>query len=346
MFRRLMVAARIALCTPMLLAGCGSESGSPSPQSTVVIDGSSTVFKISRTAQIEYMKDFESKNPGKAPPRILVSNRGTGGGFDRYLQGEVDIVDASRAAKPGEEERAKAKGFDWTRFLVGHDGITIVVHPSNTFVQALTVDQLKKLFAKGSTVKTWKDLDPSWPDRKIVFYTPDDDSGTYEFFVEAVLGKEVGQRQDTQQSANDNTLVMGVSGDEDGIGYFGYAYYASNSDKLRAVPIKTADDAEPVLPNPETILAQKYKPLSRPLYLYAKNQSIANPATREFLSYYLSHIEDLTTKSGYVPPTPEERSANLQALDQAAAAPPPSQPSPVAEAPTADQPAPHSAPAG
>ena len=197
---------------------------------------------------------------------VVVDNHGTGGGFDRYLQGEVDIVDASRAAKPDEEAKAKQQGIEWTRFLVGYDGITLVVNPKNDFVKSLTVQQLKTIWEPGSKVKSWKDVDASWPDRKIIFYSPDDDSGTFEFFTEAIAGKAKSQRDDVQPSADDNTLVNGVAGDTDGLGYFGYAYYAANRDKLRALGVARSAGAEPVAPSPATIADKSYAPLSRPLY--------------------------------------------------------------------------------
>src|SRR5262249_52754303 len=147
---------------------------------------------------------------------------------------------------------------DWTRFLVGYDGITVVVHPRNTFVPSLSVAQLKALWEPGSKVKTWRDLDPAWPARTINFYSPDKDSGTFEFFTEAVTGKAKAQRKDVQPSPDDNILVRGVSGDPDGIGYFGYAYYAANSKKLRAIPIHPASSSSPVLPSPETVRDKTY----------------------------------------------------------------------------------------
>ncbi len=210
-----------------LASGCGGsddEAGrgpGPKVSGTVLVDGSSTVFRISKAAQ----EGFNRVNPDVT---VVVDNHGTGGGFDRYLQGEVDIVDASRAAKSDEEAKAKAQGIDWTRFLVGYDGITLVVNPKNDFVKSLTVDQLKAIWEPGSKVKTWKDVDPSWPDRKIILYSPDDDSGTFEFFTEAIVGKAKSQRDDVQPSSDDNTLVNGVAGDPDGLGYFGYAYFAAN----------------------------------------------------------------------------------------------------------------------
>src|SRR5262249_54523688 len=178
---------------------------------------------------------------------------------------EVDIVDASRPAKHDEEVKAKAQGIDWTRFLVGYDGITVVINPENEAVKVLTVEQLKAIWAPGSAVKTWKDVDSSWPDRAIVLYCPDRDSGTFEFFTEAIVGKAKSQREDVQASADDNILVKGVTGDRDGLGYFGYAYYKSNQDKLRAVPIQAGADSAPVSPSPATLLDHAYDRLSRPL---------------------------------------------------------------------------------
>ncbi|MEJ7639761.1 MAG: substrate-binding domain-containing protein [Singulisphaera sp.] len=225
---------RVASILAALLTGCGGEGGPASvspdgsntagaaPAGEVVVDGSSTVFRISKAAQ----EGYSGVNPDVT---VVVDNHGTGGGFSRYLQGEVDLVDASRPAKPDEESKAKAKGFDWTRFLVGYDGITLVVHPKNDFVKSLTVAQLKSIWEPGSKVNTWKDVDPSWPARKIALYSPDRDSGTFEFFTEAVVGKAKSQREDVQASSDDNTLVNGVAGDPDGLGYFGYAYFESNA---------------------------------------------------------------------------------------------------------------------
>ncbi|HMB08694.1 MAG TPA: PstS family phosphate ABC transporter substrate-binding protein, partial [Isosphaeraceae bacterium] len=238
------------------LAGCGG--GATTGEKTVVVDGSSTVYQISSTAQ----EAFNKVNPNIT---VVVDNHGTGGGFSRYLQGEVDIVDASRPAKPDEESKAKAQGIEWTRFLVGYDGITVVINPKNDFVKSLTVAQLKAIWEPNSRIKTWKDVDPSWPDRKIVLYCPDKDSGTFEFFTEAIVGKARSQREDVQASSDDNTLVSGVAGDVDGLGYFGYSYFVQNKDKLKDVPVQNGPDAKPVRPIPETILSKTYAPLSRPL---------------------------------------------------------------------------------
>lgn len=301
-----------AACLALTLAGCGGDPGSSAGGSqTVDIDGSSTVFRISQAAR----EAFSAVHPEIT---VVVDNHGTGGGFSNYLNGEVDIVDASRTARPDEESRARAQGLDWTRFLVGYDGITVVVNPQNRFVGSLSVAQLKAIWEPGSRVKTWKDVDPSWPDRPISLYSPDNDSGTFEYFTEAVIGQSKQQRDDVQPSSDDNTLVNGVAGDTDGLGYFGYAYYEANADKLRAVPIQQGPDVKPVLPSSETILNKSYAPLSRPLFVYVKNSAMRRPAVLSFMKFYLDHIEDLAKQGGYVPPTAEDRAANQKALPVAA----------------------------
>jgi phosphate transport system substrate-binding protein len=298
-----------------IAGGCGglanpSAGGSSQVSGTVLVDGSSTVFRISNAAQ----EGFSRVNPDVT---VVVYNHGTGGGFSRYVHdGDVDIVDASRTAKPDEEANARQQGIDWTRFLVGYDGITLVVNPKNDFVKSLTVEQLKAIWQPGSRVKSWKDVDPSWPDRKIIFYSPDNDSGTFESFTEAITGESKWQRDDVQQSADDNTLVNGVAGDPDGLGYFGYAYYAANRDKLKDLGVAKAAGAEPVVPSPATIADKSYTPLSRPLFIYVKNSAARRPEVAEFLKYYLENVDKLAVKAQYDAPTADEKAANLAALSK------------------------------
>jgi len=307
----------LATVAASLAPGFGGTnvSSARAADKAVVVDGSSTVFRISKAAQ----EGFAAVD---SDVTVVVDNHGTGGGFGRYARGEVDIVDASRAAKPSEEADAKAKGFEWTRYIVGHDGLTVAVPASNTFLKELSVAQLKALWEPSSKIKTWKDLNPSYPDRKIVFYSPDNDSGTFEFFLEAIIGKEKGQRKDVQQSADDNTLVRGVAGEANGIGYFGYAYFAANSKKLRAVPIKKDDASPAVAPSPATVKNQSYTPLSRPLYIYVKKQAMRRPEVARFVGYYLDHVAELAVMAKYVEPTPADIAANKQARAGATAATP------------------------
>lgn len=296
------LAATLAAC----LVGCGQDLAEPIGE-PIIIDGSSTVYRISRAAQEAY----DEVEPGV---EVNVNRHGTGGGFGAYFRDEVDIIDASRPAKASEEAAAKAAGLDWTRFHVGYDGVTLVVNPANTFVQSLSVAQLKRLWEPDSTVKTWQDLDPAWPDREIVLYSPDNDSGTFEFFTEAIVGKARAQRKDVQASPDDNTLVQGVAGDPDALGYFGFAYFTANADRLRAVAIEAEPGAKPVLPGEATILDKTYSPLSRRLYIYVKNRSLKRPEVAGFVTYYLEHIDELVRAGGYVPPTTDDQAANRQSM--------------------------------
>lgn len=265
------------------LVGCGG-----SMDKSVVVDGSSTVFRISKTAQGEFNKQDGAVD-------IVVESHGTGGGFGRYLAGEVDIVDASRPAK--EEESSKATGdLEWVQHKVAYDGITVVVNPANDFVNELSLDQLKKIWEAGSKVVTWKDINPSWPDRKIMFFSPDKDSGTFEYFTEAVNHKSRSQRDGCQVSPDDNVLIRGVAGEKDSIGYFGFAYYQANAAKLKAVKVNG------VLPSKETIKGGSYPALTRPLFLYVKKKSLERPEVKAFVDFYLANLNSIVEKSGYISP--------------------------------------------
>ncbi len=303
--------AAVGLATT--LGGCGgsaTESENGGGGGPVVVDGSSTVFRISKAAQEQFAKVNDKVE-------VIVNYSGTGGGFSKYLNNELDIVDASRPAKPEEESKAKSQGLDWLKFLVGYDGISVIVNSKNDFVKEMTVEQLARLWKPESDVKTWKDLDPSWPDREIKLYSPDDKSGTFEFFTEAIVGKARSQRKNVQASSDDNILVRGVAGDLDAIGYLGYAYYQANTDKLRVVPIKKTADSPAIEPNPETILAKTYAPLSRPLFIYVKKSSYRRAPVASFVDFYLDKIEELATQAKYVSPTSEDRAANKATLDAA-----------------------------
>ncbi len=314
-FSKMMVALAL-LPLASVVPGCGDPAQTPSnpngesaaDTTAVVVDGSSTVFRISKAAQEEFSKIEHDVD-------VVVGNSGTSGGFAKYLQNEVDIVDASRPAKADEETKANAQGIAWVRFLVGYDGITVVVNPKNDFVKELSVEQLKKLWEPDSKVKTWKDLDDSWPAREIKLYSPDDKSGTFEFFTEVIVGKAKSQRKDVQPSSDDNTLVRGVAGDPDGIGYFGYAYYKANVSDLKALAVKKDKDAPAIFPSPETILDKTYAPLSRPLFIYVKKSAYRRKGVAAFVKYYLEHISDLAIKAKYVSPTDEDQKANKATLE-------------------------------
>ena len=296
----------VALALPLI--GCGDgRTDESSPRDAVVVDGSSTVWRISRAAHEAY-REVDPKAV------IVVDNHGTGGGFSRYLQGEVDIIDASRDAEPDEVEKAKAQGIEWERFVVGYDGITLVVNSGNTFATTLTVEQLRAIWSPDSKIKTWRDVDPSWPDRPIVLYSPDNDSGTFEYFTQAIVGRSKVQRDDVQQSSDDNTLVSGVAGDLGALGYFGFAYYAANQDKLRAVAVQNGSRAQPVAPSLQTIADKTYAPLSRPLYIFVKKSAARRPDVGRFLTFYLEQIDKLALTGGYNPPTETDKAANAARL--------------------------------
>ncbi len=301
----------ILLSTVALAASLSCREAAIAAGEKVMVEGSSTVYRISRVAQESYAK----AQPGVT---VVVNSQGTGGGFRNYLAGKTDVVDASRLATKDEQAKIDADPkLACTRFFVGYDGITVVVNPKNDFVKSLTVAQLKKLWEPDSKVTTWADLDPSWPKRKIRLYSPDDASGTFEYFTEAVMGKAKLQRKDVQVNADDNFLVKGVAGDADAIGYFGYAYYAANAKKLNAVAIQAGDDAKPVRPAPATILDKSYTPLSRPLFIYVKHASMKQPATAGFVKHYLDHVAAFAEKAMYVAPTAEDLDANKKALETA-----------------------------
>ncbi len=188
------------------------------------------------------------------------------------------------------------------------------MNPENDWVDSLSVAQLKKLFEPDSTVKTWKELDDRWPDRPIKLFTPDDDSGTFDFFTEAIMGKEGLQRKDVQPSADDNVLVTGVAGDRDALGYFGFSYYLENKDKLRSIPIKADDDAKAIEPSLDSIFDGSYLPLSRPLFIYVKNKAMDRPEVASFVGFYLDKVTDFSKEAGYVAPTEAELNANKEAL--------------------------------
>lgn len=231
----------------------------------VEIDGSSTVYPLTEAAAEEFGKD-------NADVRVTVGVSGTGGGFKRFCNGETAISDASRPIKDEEAAACKAKGIEYTDLQVAYDGLSIVVSKDNDFIDHLTVEELNKIFVTGSTVKTWADVRAGWPAEEIKMYSPGADSGTYDYFNEEILEKK-GIRNDTQISfsEDDNTLVQGVEGSKDAIGYFGFAYYEENADKLKLVPVDAGKGA--ISPTVETIKDGTYAPLSRPLFIYVNKKS-------------------------------------------------------------------------
>lgn len=269
-----------------------SSSDSDKLSGKIIIDGSSTVYPIT-TAIAE---EFKNEQPDV---EISVAMSGTGGGMKKFVAGEIDICDASRPIKQEEIDKAKEKGIDYVELEVAYDGISVVVNKDNDWVDSITVDELNKIWAKDSKVKTWKDVNPKWPDEQIKLYGPGTDSGTFEFFTEKINKKAKESRTDYTPSEDDNTLVQGVAGDKDAMGYFGFAYYEENKDKLKVLKIDSGKGA--IEPTFDTILDKSYSPLSRPLYIYINKKSFDQAQVKAFVKYYLDNAADISKEVGYVP---------------------------------------------
>ncbi len=276
----------------LLLTACsGDQGGEHRLTGAVTLDGSSTVFPISEAVA----EDFLGVEPRV---RVTVGVSGTGGGFKKFLAGEIDINNASRVISESERAEAEAKGLEFLEIPVAFDGLSVVVNPRNDWVDAMTVDELRKIWQPGSTVRTWRDVRPSWPDRPIRLYGPGTDSGTFDYFTEAVNGRSGVSRPDYTASEDDNVLVQGITGDENALGFFGYAYYIANREKLKLVPIDGGNG--PVLPSVETINNGSYSPLSRPVFIYLSKTSVRRPEVRAFVDFYIANAGDLAGEVGYI----------------------------------------------
>jgi len=287
----------------------------------IIVAGSSTVEPVSAK-----MAEMVAKDGMK----VKVSGGGSGAGMKQLASGKLDIADSSRKMKSEEAEECKKNGIEYVSLQVGVDGITVVVNKKNTFCKCLTVEQLKKLWEKDSKVKTWKELDPTWPDQEIKLYGPDANSGTFDYFCEEILKtkKKEGEvldnetqarsRRDYERSADDNVLVKGVSEDEFALGYFGYSFYVNNKEILNSVAISKTDKYEDgVMPNDESIDSGKYSPLSRPLFIYVNKSSLKRPEVKKFLNFYLEHANEVVKEVNYINVKPEIMEANKKSLEEA-----------------------------
>ncbi len=275
----------------VLLAAAPQDANLQSLKGVVKIDGSSTVYPITEAVAEEF-------NAAAPKVRVTVGVSGTGGGFKRFVAGEIDIADASRPIKKSENDMATKAKLDYIELPIAFDGLTIVVNPKNTWCTSLTVEQVKKIYSASGSAKTWKDVDPSWPATQIKVYSPGTDSGTFDYFKEVVVGKDGAIRSDMSVSEDDNVLVRGVTGDEGAIGFFGCAYYFENKDKVRAVAIDGGKGA--VMPTVESIEDGSYAPFSRPLFIYVSKASAAKPEVKAFVDFYLKNVGRLAGEVGYV----------------------------------------------
>lgn len=263
-------------------------------QNDVKVDGSSTVFPITEAIAEEFHKTNTST-------RVTVGISGTGGGFEKFCKGETDITNASRKIKDVEKEACKQQGIEFIELPVAFDALTVIVHPSNTWATSITVEELKKMWepaAEGQITK-WNQIRSSWPDAPLDLYGPGADSGTFDYFTEAINGKAAESRGDYTASEDDNVLVQGVTGDRNAIGYFGYAYFEANKDRLKAVAIDSGNG--PVMPSATTVNNGTYKPLSRPLYIYVSTKSAERPGVKAFVEYYLANAKTYASEVAYVP---------------------------------------------
>ncbi|MDZ8024785.1 MAG: PstS family phosphate ABC transporter substrate-binding protein [Nostoc sp. SerVER01] len=262
---------------------------------TVKVDGSSTVYPISEAMA----EEFQKANPGV---KVTVASSGTGGGFKKFCAGETDISNASRPIKPEEVELCKKGNIEYIELPIAYDGLSVVVSPQNNFADCLKVDELKKMWETSAQGKVtqWNQINPKFPAEKIGLYGPGTDSGTYDYFTQAIVGKEGESRGDYTASEDDNTLVQGVSADKGGLAFFGYAYYENNKDKLKLVAIDGGKGC--VQPSPQTIGDGTYQPLSRPEFIYVKKTVATRPDVKAFVDFnYAPANQKLVTEVGYVP---------------------------------------------
>jgi len=275
----------------------GGLAAAPAATAQVVkVDGSSTVFPITEAVAEEFQK------AKKGEVKVTVGISGTGGGFKKFCRGEIDISDASRPILKKEMDDCKAAGIEYFELPVAFDALTVVINPKNSFIKTLTIAELKKMWepAAQGKVTRWNQVNPAWPDAPMKLFGPGADSGTFDYFTEAIVGKSKSSRGDFTASEDDNVLVQGVSRDVNGLGYFGYAYYIENKDKLKAVPIVN-EKGQPVEPSMDAVLTGAYSPLSRPIFIYVNAKSLGKPEVREFVEFYLKHGSKLAREVKYVP---------------------------------------------
>jgi len=326
-FYRKLVFAPAILGLAMAVFGCTVETDSPpqagearagekfgsAEETRIQIDGSSTVKVITAAVAEEFESRFTDV-------KVALKVTGTGTGFKEMIAGRIDIANASRPVKDSEKADCEKNGIELLELKVALDGLTVCVNKENTWVDSITVAQLKKIWEPGSTVKSWKDVDPSWPDVPVALFGAGEESGTFDYFTEAINGKEDAITENYSPSADDNVTITGVSGDKGSMGFFGCAYYFSNTDKVKALRISPTDNpADGVAPTPEAVKAGDYKPLSRPLFIYVKKSSLARQEVQDFVRFYLNEGAAQVSKVGYVDLADDQMQASRDAFDAAVA---------------------------
>ena len=292
------------------LVGAGLVSTQAAAQ-TIKIDGSSTVFPIAEAVAEEFQK------AKKGAVKVTVGISGTGGGFKKFCRGETDISNASRPITKSEMADCKAAGVTYLEMPVAYDALSVVVNPKNTWLTEISIEDLKKIWepAAQGKITRWNQVNPAWPDRPIKLFGAGADSGTFDYFTEAVTGKSKASRGDFTASEDDNVLVQGISRDTDSLGFFGYAYFAENKDKLKALPV-TWKGSKAVAPSTDTVINGTYQPLSRPIFIYVKTDSAKRPEVREFVEYFNKNADKLVREVKYVPLPAAAYTHNMETLSK------------------------------
>lgn len=307
----------LALVLTLAGAACSDDEdktsgpdGNKDLSGEISVDGSSTVGPITSAIAEAFAED----SPGVD---VAVSISGTGGGFEKFCNGEIDIVDASRPIKDEEKAACADKSVEYTELTVANDGLAVVTHKDTSWIDCISIEQLKTIWDDGSKVKSWKDVDPAFPDQAMPLFGPGTDSGTFDYFTAEVNGDEGRSRTDFSPSEDDNVLVTGVSGQAGALGYFGLAYLEQNKDKLKGLSV-SGEDGECIDPTVTTVQSSTY-PLSRPLFIYVTKTALARPEVDGFLDFYLDNVGGLVIDVGYVPLTDEVLGESKAALEAAKA---------------------------
>lgn len=297
------------LITAMMSCGGSKKDNGKELSGEIKIDGSSTVYPITEAMAEEFRREYPDV-------RITVGVSGTGGGFKKFCRGEIEIADASRPIKEKEISQCNESNIDHQQLSVAYDGMAVLVHPENDWVDHITVEELKKIWqpsAQGEITK-WNQIRPEWPNEEIHLFGPGVASGTYDYFTEAIVGESGSSRGDFTASEDDNVLVQGISTDKYSLGFFGYAYYEENQDKLKLVPVDNGNG--PVLPSVETVKDGSYAPLSRPIYIYVAKSAAERPEVSTFVNFYLESAPTLVKDVGYIALPDEEYKSQLEKFKQ------------------------------
>lgn len=313
----------------LAVAACGGGERGDGMTGQVRSDGSSTVYPVAEAVA----EEFQIQNRGV---RVTVGVSGTGGGLSRFCGGEIAIANASRHISETEREACEANGVEFLEFPVAYDGLSVLVNPQNDFVECLTVEELRRIWEPGSQVTTWRDVRPEFPAEPIELYGPGTDSGTFDYFTETIMGETGASRPDYQASEDDNVLVQGVAGDPYALGYFGYAYYAENQERLTLLGIDGGDGC--VEPAPTTIQDGSYSPLSRPLFIYVDRDALQREEVLAYVRFFMTEAPELVPATGYLPLNEEEYAENLERIAETAPAAPGGEATGAGEAPSAGSP--------